>query len=184
MTDKLHICLECGAKCCRSGPIVVTVFDIARICKFLCMSVEEVFQKYLQVMSGLEYAKYFNLNLNDYVVEKLKNVIYITLKLKDDGSCIFLKDNLCTIYPVRPMTCRVFPLRVVGIVKDCPLSKRKDLLTDEEKTYSTYLKENFRHAMYYLKCQENSSSVDELVKCLLNYVKYVLHEFSQNLTYE
>ncbi len=35
------------------------------------------------------------------------------MKLKRDGSCIFLKDNLCSVYELRPDTCRRYPF-IVG----------------------------------------------------------------------
>ena len=34
---------------------------------------------------------------------------YIALKKMDTGDCIFLKDDLCMIHPVRPVVCRSFP---------------------------------------------------------------------------
>jgi len=35
------------------------------------------------------------------------------MKTKDDGTCIFYKDNGCTIYSLRPIACRLFPFLVV-----------------------------------------------------------------------
>ncbi|PIP74661.1 MAG: hypothetical protein CO135_01310 [Candidatus Levybacteria bacterium CG_4_9_14_3_um_filter_35_16] len=31
-----------------------------------------------------------------------------TLKQKENGSCVYLKDNKCTIYKIRPQACREF----------------------------------------------------------------------------
>ncbi len=169
--EKLRICQECGAICCKSGPIVLTVFDISRLCKYLNVSVDEFVEGYVQVMSGEDYAKFFNLEINNEIIHKLRKVIYITLKLRSDGSCIFLENNLCKVYSARPSTCRVFPLRVGGIVKKCPLSSRKELLKDEEKEYPKYLQENFKHAMIYMKClDQHDGDIDNLVKCLINHV--------------
>ncbi len=35
------------------------------------------------------------------------------MKLNEDGSCLFLRDNLCSVYELRPDTCRRYPF-IVG----------------------------------------------------------------------
>ena len=50
------------------------------------------------------------------------------MKKTDEGKCIFLKDNLCTIYEIRPLICRFYPfeLKTVGdnyiftFTNECP----------------------------------------------------------------
>lgn len=34
---------------------------------------------------------------------------YVRVIRKKDGKCFFLENNRCTIYPVRPLTCRFYP---------------------------------------------------------------------------
>jgi len=34
---------------------------------------------------------------------------YYTFERKPSGTCVFLENNKCTIYSVRPLTCRLFP---------------------------------------------------------------------------
>ena len=34
---------------------------------------------------------------------------YVALKKLDDGSCVFLDNNLCLIHPIRPAVCASFP---------------------------------------------------------------------------
>ena len=38
------------------------------------------------------------------------------MKKTDEGKCVFLKDDLCTIYEIRPLICRCYPfeLKTVG----------------------------------------------------------------------
>jgi Fe-S-cluster containining protein len=43
-----------------------------------------------------------------YVYEMRKN---------EDGKCIFLKDNQCTIYPTRPLICRFYPFNLTTTQK-------------------------------------------------------------------
>jgi Fe-S-cluster containining protein len=38
-----------------------------------------------------------------------RGMAYIALKKIDEGSCIFLKDDLCMIHTYRPAACRAFP---------------------------------------------------------------------------
>jgi uncharacterized cysteine cluster protein YcgN (CxxCxxCC family) len=44
-------------------------------------------------------------------------VRYRSLRLKDDGSCIFFDDKLgrCGVYDYRPLDCRLFPLDITLI---------------------------------------------------------------------
>jgi Fe-S-cluster containining protein len=46
-------------------------------------------------------------NLPSILTER--GMAYIALKKMDEGSCIFLKDNLCMIHSYRPAVCRSFP---------------------------------------------------------------------------
>lgn len=55
---------------------------------------------------------------------------YAYVMKKDlDGKCFFLKNNLCTIYPLRPLICRFYPFQLkhvgnnmykFGFTKECP----------------------------------------------------------------
>jgi len=46
-----------------------------------------------------------------------------------DGRCVFLRSGRCSIYEIRPLGCRVYPLIIVGegvveVDSFCPLSRR------------------------------------------------------------
>jgi len=82
-------CTECG-KCCTGQPGYVWVS-------------EEEMQK---------IADHLQISLKDFKCRytRLKGGRYALLELpKRDHDCIFLKDNKCSIYPVRPKQCRTFP---------------------------------------------------------------------------
>ena len=52
-------------------------------------------------------------SVNDFA-EKLNGFgpyIY-TMKKTEDGKCVFLKDDLCTIYHTRPLICRFYPFEL------------------------------------------------------------------------
>ncbi len=83
-------------------------------------------------------ARYFS--ISDGEVRKLylgnkKN----TFKVKEDGSCIFLSSakmiKRCTIHPVRPKQCRMFPYN-----DPCPYLEREDLLTEIQPRVEESLK--------------------------------------------
>jgi Fe-S-cluster containining protein len=41
-------------------------------------------------------------------IEGFRPYIY-TMKKTKEGKCVFLKEDLCTIYPMRPLICRFYP---------------------------------------------------------------------------
>lgn len=81
-------CTGCG-QCCTGSPgyVWITEEEIEQIAEHLQMTVEQFCQKYIRQvgsrLSLLEHPKTFD--------------------------CVFLKDNRCQIYPVRPKQCRTFP---------------------------------------------------------------------------
>ena len=81
-------CTGCG-QCCTGSPgyIWVDEEEIQEIAAFLKLSVEEFSQHYLRRVKGR-----FSLR-----------------ELPKTFDCIFLEDNKCQIYAVRPTQCRTFP---------------------------------------------------------------------------
>ena len=83
-----HIdCTKC-ANCCRQSIVSLRAAEVARIAVFLGMDEAEAAQH--------------------YTVRDAESPRARTLRTGKDG-CVFLKDNLCTIYPARPEACRNFP---------------------------------------------------------------------------
>jgi len=103
-------CTKCGA-CCRDESLLVTVTgsDIVRIASVLGLSSDEtlkaldfyILSEELSTPIGLERIP---------SIKTERGLAYIALKKMDTGDCIFLKDNLCMIHPVRPVVCKSFPL--------------------------------------------------------------------------
>ncbi|MCH7504480.1 YkgJ family cysteine cluster protein [PVC group bacterium] len=58
-----------------------------------------------------EIAKFLKLKVNDFVERftRFAPKPYLSLIEKKDKSCVFLKDNRCQIYKVRPGQCRNYP---------------------------------------------------------------------------
>jgi Fe-S-cluster containining protein len=87
-----HECIACGASCHLR--VNLGKDDVERV---------------------LKYAK--EVGIQDTVIEKSGNKYW--LKRKSDGSCVFLtySGNLprCSIYSIRPIACRLFPLIPAGM---------------------------------------------------------------------
>lgn len=80
-------CTQCG-NCCRlpGGKVELIKEEVFEISHALGLDTDSFLEQYCQLDSD----KY-------------------QLKEQGDGACIFLKDNLCVIYDVRPLQCRTFP---------------------------------------------------------------------------
>jgi Fe-S-cluster containining protein len=52
--------------------------------------------------------------------EKIKGFEPYLFRMKktDEGKCVFLKDNLCTIYERRPLICRFYPFQLKNVGND------------------------------------------------------------------
>jgi len=82
------VCQQCG-KCC--GNLSKVVFDPVER-KLYMENIEEI-------------SKYINL---DALIEELSKKVKAKHPVK--LTCPFFKDNKCLIHPIRPRSCRIFPL--------------------------------------------------------------------------
>lgn len=82
-------CTQCGG-CCTGGPgaVWVTGDEIARMARFLKLSVEEFGKLYLRRIG------------NRYALKELP---------RKNWDCIFLEGKQCKLYSVRPKQCQTFP---------------------------------------------------------------------------
>ncbi len=89
--DKKRIsdyCITCG-ECCRTdGYVFLTEDDALKIAEFLNINIYQFTEKYCEIINRKKLA--------------LKNK-------KGNKDCIFLENNRCTIYDVRPEQCVKFP---------------------------------------------------------------------------
>jgi Fe-S-cluster containining protein len=95
--DLKDICLDCEGHCCKLGGVVATQNEVDAITK-------------------LGYPNYFVQLSNDVC----------GIEWENDGSCPYLMNGLCSIYSVRPLGCRIFPViqdqnHDVTLI-ECPLS--------------------------------------------------------------
>jgi Fe-S-cluster containining protein len=83
-------CTKC-ANCCRVPEVSITERDIEKLAKFVGATHQEFIRDYTQR-------------------DEKKGLI---LKHTESG-CVFLRDNLCTVYEARPQNCANFPHLVRG----------------------------------------------------------------------
>ena len=76
----------CTACCTQKGFVYLTEQDLARIAEFLGMSAAEFERRYI------------------YRTKNLRR-----LRTPREGRCHFLRGEGCSIHPVKPTQCRIFP---------------------------------------------------------------------------
>lgn len=83
-------CTAC-ANCCRVATTQITDRDAERLSRHL----------------GVKLSNF----LRDYTVESLEEGRILK---RNQSGCVFLEDNLCSVYDARPNTCELFPHFVKG----------------------------------------------------------------------
>ncbi|NAZ26924.1 MAG: YkgJ family cysteine cluster protein [Thermogladius sp.] len=159
--DKVRF--RCGRSgvCCSSGPNVsLTIFDICRIARFKGVSWRELAGRYIYVVVA------------DYLpIPVLRGL---------DNKCVFLefkgKLPTCSIYPARPMRCRLFPFIPVSpgdpgrllVSSICPSVGRGPSIDPPWnllKLYYEEVKESYR-MLIRLIMEEGYEPVEALEKAL------------------
>ena len=112
-------CTQCG-KCCGDPNTIVnlTYADIMRIAYEKNYSVEE----FLNVVGFYQFDEELDGgDSNDKMVIPPINTesgpAFVGLLKNNNGACIFLKSNKCSIYSARPNICRTFPFHFYNIDK-------------------------------------------------------------------
>ncbi len=99
-------CFSC-AKCCKRYRITILPEEAEKISAFLNIPKEKFLEKFCEI-------KEIN-KIPFYVLRKIHN------------QCIFLDNNKCKIYPVRPYQCKIFP----NLGSKFPFCKiQKEIFTD------------------------------------------------------
>ena len=100
--------------------------------------------------------------------EKIKNrapYVYEMRKTAEDGKCIFLKNNRCTIYPLRPLICRFYPFELKTayngnytflFTNECPGINKGRILSE------TYFKKIFQLAQAKHRQTADSASASRI----------------------
>ena len=112
-----------------------------------------------------EIAKATNQPISEFAteIEKGTPYRYEMKKTKEDGKCVFLKDNRCVIYSKRPLICRFYPFgftnyeqqKTFYYTKECPGIGRGEALNEID--FSKLLRQaNKRQRMSSRKGEDRS----------------------------
>lgn len=89
-------CNECGECCKHRDDILLTPYDIFRICKFLQVTFDDFMGTYCELYIGSQ--------------SKLPVV-----RLRSSALCVFLMHGKCMVHEVKPTVCALYPLgRLTG----------------------------------------------------------------------
>lgn len=105
LSDKFKFrCRQCG-NCCRhvQASVPLESLDAFRLAKYLRDNGHEDIKCIDDVLAI--YASPVLLHKSGYTVFMLNTV-------GDDGACVFLKDNKCTVHNAKPRACRTYPISV------------------------------------------------------------------------
>jgi len=100
---KCHKDIECFNKCCRHADMLLTPYDVLRMKKRLGLSSDEFLKKYTYVH-----------------IDEISSHPFAVLKMNDDeeGKCLFVTPEGCSIYEDRPANCRYYPVGKGVMVQD------------------------------------------------------------------
>jgi len=99
---------KCCGKCCSGADneVLVSPEEIEVLMKGTHLSFTDIAEPY-----------------PEWLEEKGMNFTFgWVLRRGEDGNCMFLKDNRCTVYQIRPHICRTYPFMLDGdrlIVSEC-----------------------------------------------------------------
>lgn len=87
-------CLRCG-RCCHGPNVSLTVFDVCRMARFMRLNWRDLRGRYVKAI--------------------IADMIAIPVLQSINNVCVFLEIDekpTCTIYPARPMKCRLYPFLI------------------------------------------------------------------------
>ncbi|MEM4481345.1 MAG: YkgJ family cysteine cluster protein [Desulfurococcaceae archaeon] len=132
-----YSCIRCG-RCCSSGPnVALTVFDICRLAKYTNSAWRELAGKYFYVVVA------------DYIP------VAVLRGIRD--RCAFLRTEgakaVCTIYPARPLRCRLYPFIPISpgesskleVSAKCPGVGQGGFIAPPWEDLKSYLEEVKKH---------------------------------------
>lgn len=105
-TKESCTCNEC-IKACRNRPGWFKPGEAEKVAGYLKISLQELFNKYLQVDYWVGDGKKHPsdiLNLSPGIVEEMHCKVVTWFPR---GTCVFLKEDRCSIHPVKPFECKM-----------------------------------------------------------------------------
>src|SRR3989338_7464904 len=102
-------CTSLKEDCCSSDYAkFITLQDAERIASFLQKEVKD-FAMFSSLSEEDTKTDLFMKKDHPYYYDLSQEGNLLQLQKKKDGSCIFFKENRCSIHPARPLACRAYP---------------------------------------------------------------------------
>ena len=92
-----------------------TVKFLCTKCGICCGDTKEKTRHVLLLKTEVEQISKATLQPTTQFAVKIKDAEPYSYEMKkraEDGKCIFLKNNLCTIYSIRPLICKFYPFKL------------------------------------------------------------------------
>jgi len=88
-------------------------------CALCCGDTEEKTRQIFLLKSEVKRISEETLKeLNEFAEETGRGDSFVYRMKKREGKCVFLEDNLCSIYPTRPIICRFYPFKLENLGKN------------------------------------------------------------------
>lgn len=112
-----HKDVSCFTECCRLLELMLTPYDMLRLCRGTKLSSKEVLDQFV---------------IREHEEDDIFPRYYLTMV--DDGraSCVFVGDEGCKIYGDRPGACRTYPLGRAAVYTKSGETKEHFLLIQED----------------------------------------------------
>jgi len=108
--------VSCFNACCRKADVMLTPYDLVRLKGNLGIGGSELLRRYTLP---------FELDAD--------KVPGVKLRTDDDGACLFLTEEGCSVYPDRPTACRYYPVAHLALrPKDSPTERHHYALIKED----------------------------------------------------
>jgi Fe-S-cluster containining protein len=139
----MNYCNYCPGYCCyrlKGSVLLINSDDINRLARHYSISDGEARKRFMENRSTLKVK-----DDGSCIFQAHKRFMEnrSTLKVKDDGSCIFqAQDKMikrCTVHHARPQQCRLFPYN-----EPCPYLVRDDLLAKIQPRLEESLKQSWQ----------------------------------------
>lgn len=142
-------CTTCAGECCRRYLVHISGRDAVTIARKQGLA----FETFIDIVSEEESSG------RGFVLGAGRDVFALTLRRRPDGACSFLVgltdgSQRCGIYPERPLTCAVFPLRLfrgsVDIREDviCEPSGKRITAVDLPAGRAMLIRASFEWSVY------------------------------------
>jgi len=95
-----------GCSTCCSQNVTMTALEGEQILRYVLT--ENLVEPFAQAMMSATTRSRPGFTTNDFAKACLDGRDLVPETTANSGSCPFLQDNICTIYPVRPFSCRLF----------------------------------------------------------------------------